>query len=619
MSSLAKLLPKPTRSSKPPQPHSSTNQPHVESLPSTNTKGRIPPYGKRKGWVPKTAADFMDGGAYPEIPVAQYPLGMGRKKKAATGGGGGGTVQISLDGEGKVQYDTLVKQGLGKGKVVHSTFKSLLPKDIAGEEEDPSLHRPDEEDVQATLESTRSALEKIVNTKISAAQATANNPALQIAKQNNNKAAQYIRYTPADQNSAHNSGASQRIIKLVEMPTDPMEPPKFKHKLAPRGPPSPPAPVMHSPPRKLTQEDHKNWKIPPSISQYKNPRGYTVALDKRLAAEGRDLEEHTVSDKFSKFAEALHIADRKAREAVELRGQVQRKMAQKEKEKKEESLRNLAQRARDERAGIRGGADRRDRDRGASGSDDDYSGEDGGGDGEERLQREEARRERRRERERMRRTQRAGAGGSGDMRERDIGEKVALGAAFKPQGDSMYDQRLFNQSEGMSSGYGGDDDTMGVYSKPLFSSNAAATASAIYRPSKDLDNEVYGSDDELEKLKTTKRFTADKGFSGGVGGGASQPRDGPVQFEKEAASVGGKKEDSADIFGLDQFLSEAKKGGSGKKALDHIGQRGALHAGSSGGSRFNSDEPGQMRKKAMEFESSGYQHGDREVKKQRRS
>jgi SNW domain-containing protein 1 len=30
-----------------------------------------PPYGSRKGWVPRKAADFADGGAYPECHVAQ--------------------------------------------------------------------------------------------------------------------------------------------------------------------------------------------------------------------------------------------------------------------------------------------------------------------------------------------------------------------------------------------------------------------------------------------------------------------------------------------------------------------------------------------------------------------
>jgi len=29
----------------------------------------IPPYGKRVGWKPKTAAEFADGGAYPEVSV----------------------------------------------------------------------------------------------------------------------------------------------------------------------------------------------------------------------------------------------------------------------------------------------------------------------------------------------------------------------------------------------------------------------------------------------------------------------------------------------------------------------------------------------------------------------
>lgn len=42
-----------------------------------------------------------------------------------------------------------------------------------------------------------------------------------------------------------------------------------------------------------------------------------------------------------------------AREAVETRAQTEQKMAQKEKERKEDHLRQLAQKAREERAGIR--------------------------------------------------------------------------------------------------------------------------------------------------------------------------------------------------------------------------------------------------------------------------
>lgn len=56
------------------------------------------------------------------------------------------------------------------------------------------------------------------------------------------------------------------------------------------------------------------------------------------------------------MAESLYIADRKARESVELRAQLQKKQAQKEKEKKEDTLRQLAQQVREERAGLRPGA-----------------------------------------------------------------------------------------------------------------------------------------------------------------------------------------------------------------------------------------------------------------------
>ena len=56
------------------------------------------------------------------------------------------------------------------------------------------------------------------------------------------------------------------------------------------------------------------------------------------------------------MAEALYIADRKAREAVEMRAQLEKKLAQKEKEKKEDHLRQLAQKAREERAGLKSAA-----------------------------------------------------------------------------------------------------------------------------------------------------------------------------------------------------------------------------------------------------------------------
>lgn len=50
----------------------------------TLTTTSVPPYGSRKSWRPKTQQDFQDGGAYPECPVAQFPLEMGRKTKVSS-------------------------------------------------------------------------------------------------------------------------------------------------------------------------------------------------------------------------------------------------------------------------------------------------------------------------------------------------------------------------------------------------------------------------------------------------------------------------------------------------------------------------------------------------------
>jgi SNW domain-containing protein 1 len=64
-----------------------------------------PPYGQRAGWRPRAEEDFGDGGAFPEIPVAQYPLQMGRKGSETSS-----ALAIQVDAEGKVKYDAIAKQ-----------------------------------------------------------------------------------------------------------------------------------------------------------------------------------------------------------------------------------------------------------------------------------------------------------------------------------------------------------------------------------------------------------------------------------------------------------------------------------------------------------------------------
>jgi len=489
-----------------------------------------PPYGQRKGWIPRVVDDFGDGGAYPEVHVAQYPMNLGRPEHEKSSGNKATTLAVQLDASGKVKYDLLARQGHGKDKIVYSKYTDLLPKEITDEEE---VQKPDEDAVREATEKTRAALEKLTASKVSAA--------LPVRAAEKTAPAQYIRYTPSQQGEAFNSGAKQRVIRMVETQKDPMSPPRFKiNKKIPRGPPSPPAPVMHSPTRKVTVKEQQDWKIPPCISNWKNAKGYTIPLDKRLAADGRGLQQNHINEKFSKIAEALMIADRKARESVNARMQLEKKKAAKEKEAKENKLRELAAKAREDRAGLRSKDDDKDA-----------------------KERDDLRHERHKDRARQRNIDRAAPERRSKLernRERDISEQIALGIPAKTagaSGEGLFDSRLFNQSRGLSSGYG-DDEAYNVYSEPWRKDNNLA--SNIYRPGKNIDKEAYGGQEDLDELRKTNRFIPDKEFSGTDRSG--QGRSGPVQFEEE------------DPFGLDQFLDAAKGASASKKRSSDSDRRG---------------------------------------------
>ena len=87
-----------------------------------------------------------------------------------------------------------------------------------------------------------------------------------------------------------------------------------------------------------------------------NTRGFTIPLDKRLAADGRGLQEAAINDNFAKFAQSLYMAEAAAREEVAKRAAIQRKLAVNEKEQHEDRLRQLAQQARLKRAAGGAGA-----------------------------------------------------------------------------------------------------------------------------------------------------------------------------------------------------------------------------------------------------------------------
>jgi SNW domain-containing protein 1 len=506
---------------------------------------------------------------------------MGRKDGKSSKGG---ALTLEVDQDGNVKYDAIARQGHGDGRIVHTSFKDMVPMNERKDMDVDKLvmDRPGEEEVLSIAEKTRLALDKIVNTKIKATQ-----PKNVVSTSGGtNKDPTYIRYTPSQGQTGEgfNSGAKQRIIRMVDAPMDPMEPPSHLHKKVPRGPPSPPAPVMHSPPRKLTAKEQAEWVIPPCISNWKNTKGYTIPLDKRLAADGRGLQELTINDNFAKISEALYAADQHARDEVRQRNLMQQKLAQKQKEAEEDKLRNLAQKAREERAGFKPSAteapananrpsasslmpdydssDESGSDKSESESEDEAPRRRGTEDSDEEKakERDQLRRDRQKQREKELRMSKMGTEAKAKhlAREqgRDISEKIALGLA-KPtlSKDSMYDARLFNQSEGIGSGFK-DDEAYSTYDKPLF--NQASSSIYRYR-GENTESEVLGSTgaEDLERAIKHDKFTSNrKGFQGAEGG--AQGPSGPVEFERETMAK--PKNPEKDVFGLDTFLNKAKKG-----------------------------------------------------------
>ncbi|KAF8301118.1 pre-mRNA-processing protein 45 [Clavulina sp. PMI_390] len=507
---LFSVLPKPIHNPLISDYNDSDDEVDEPSVSALSIKSSLPAYGHRRGWKPTSQDHFADGGAYPECHVAQYPLDMGRKKASS-----GNTLALQVDADGNVRYDAIAHQGHCDGRNVQSQFKDLVPlaqrTDL--DDNDRDMERPSEEEVQNTAERTKAALEKLVGAKIKAAQPK-NVP-------DTKGKTSFLRYTPGQQNPSQGNGMQQRIIKMSEVIEDPLEPPRFKHKKIPRGPPSPPAPVLRSPPRKATAQEQKDWMIPPCISNWKNNKGFTIPLDKRLAADGRGLQDVHINDNFAKFSEALFVADRHAREEVRERSLMQQRL-------------------------------------------------DSAEDEEARKVRDQMRSEKRREREREMRMNNMGTEQRAKMlarqENRDISEKIALGLA-KPTAskESMLDSRLFNR-ESLPNSFASED-AYNLYDKPLFHGSTAAAAIYKARGNMDAGDDAKfagGTEDGINKALANDRFQL--GASGFSGAEEQEVREGPVQFEKDTTGLGAGGQDGADLFGVGKFLDEAKRGT--KRGLD---------------------------------------------------
>ena len=254
--SLAKALPKPkyTGEHEKLSTHAVVGSDSLDLVPKQRTGP--PAYGSRAGWRPRSAEDYGDGGAFPEIThMAQYPLGMGSTMSSSN------ALAVSVDGQGSVKWDAIARRGHNEKRIILASFKDLIPLRDRADSGDISLSRPSAAEIADSTEKTKLALEKLVSGAV-ASQKPKNIQGL------NRNDPTYVRYTPANQKTTNT-----RIFKIVEKHKDPFEGPKFKHKKIPRGPPSPPPPVMHSPTWKYTSDDQAAWKITHPISNCQHPRG----------------------------------------------------------------------------------------------------------------------------------------------------------------------------------------------------------------------------------------------------------------------------------------------------------------------------------------------------------
>jgi len=121
------------------------------STSSSSNRRPIPKYGKRKGWIPRVLEDFGDGGAYPELHVAQYPLDMGKKDNMSVVQK---SIPVTLDSSGRIKYESIIDPH--GSKQIMARHEDLSAKRF----DDDELRRPDPEEEAEIIENTKKALEK---------------------------------------------------------------------------------------------------------------------------------------------------------------------------------------------------------------------------------------------------------------------------------------------------------------------------------------------------------------------------------------------------------------------------------------------------------------------------
>ncbi|GAW79423.1 nuclear protein SkiP [Plasmodium gonderi] len=299
-------------------------------------------YLKRKHLRITSNEDFRDGGAYPEIHINQYPNNMGMKNKS----GKNNVVLKYLDDNNNVKYDNLINEDVHiynnnieatePNERIQKLRKKKILSDATDREEkfnEQAIYKPDEEEENEIINNTKKNIENMLNEKLNKSIV-------------NKKDDKFFRYIPQNKLNKH---LEERIIKVVHKSTDPLDVSKFKHKKLPNVKNSPDYPLLRSPTRKINKEEEENWKIPPCVSNWKNNKGYNIPLDKRIQSDNKKLNQVEINENFAHLSEYLYVAEKKAREEIKMRNSIIKQKKLKEKEEKENVLKNLAIQARKEK------------------------------------------------------------------------------------------------------------------------------------------------------------------------------------------------------------------------------------------------------------------------------
>ena len=254
---------------------------------------------------------FADGGAFAHIHVPQYPLNMGDTNNQVSN-----TIQLQVDANGNRNFDAIIKQKLNSNKV-SSSFLALLKSSFPcldcvlqlrrfitkrnswrwskssktirrryerskfchnrhdlfdtnfchlENRKNPSSSRSTSI-IESVRGSTGSICRETSTCSIYSIHTFTTRSCIQFRCQttyhSNGRSTKRSHGTTSIQVSANSRSIVVLSISISSY--------RINKKL-PRGPPSPPVPILHSPTRKVTVKEQQDWKIPPCISNWKNAK-----------------------------------------------------------------------------------------------------------------------------------------------------------------------------------------------------------------------------------------------------------------------------------------------------------------------------------------------------------